>query len=318
MNAGRVVIIGAGIAGLAAATDLRARGFRVRLLDKGRNLGGRLATRSLGGALLDHGAPCFAAAAGVFDDALRRWAEAGLVRPWGGSEPTPEGPAQRWRGVPSMAGFAAGLAAGTDVLQPVRVLSVSRDGAGWRIHLEEGADEVGDALILTAPVPQSLAILDEGGVEVAPILREELAAVAYDRCLAVLAVLEVDTGWPRAGLIEPGSGPLARLIDNRLKGVSSVPAVTLHATPEYSLRHWDRDRSAVAAELLAAADPRLEASVREFRVHGWRYARPRRTSAKRCAVVSSEPLLVVAGDGFGRGDAAGAFASGLAAAALIR
>ena len=43
----RVVVIGAGIAGLVAARELSANDVTVQLVDKGRSVGGRLATRRI-------------------------------------------------------------------------------------------------------------------------------------------------------------------------------------------------------------------------------------------------------------------------------
>ena len=51
----RVVVIGAGLAGLIAAQQLRNSGHDVVVLDKGKSPGGRLATRRIGDATLDHG-----------------------------------------------------------------------------------------------------------------------------------------------------------------------------------------------------------------------------------------------------------------------
>ena len=45
------VVIGAGIAGLSAAAELAAAGSRVLVLDKSRGMGGRMATRRLGGSV---------------------------------------------------------------------------------------------------------------------------------------------------------------------------------------------------------------------------------------------------------------------------
>ena len=47
----RVVVIGAGISGLVAGRELAAAGAEVALVDKGRSVGGRLATRRIGEAL---------------------------------------------------------------------------------------------------------------------------------------------------------------------------------------------------------------------------------------------------------------------------
>mgnify|MGYP003336186047 FL=1 len=51
-----VLIIGAGMAGLTAAVELKRAGRRVLVLDKARGVGGRLASRRIDGATFDHGA----------------------------------------------------------------------------------------------------------------------------------------------------------------------------------------------------------------------------------------------------------------------
>ena len=53
------LIIGAGLSGLSAAQTLVRSGRSVLVVDKGRGVGGRLATRRIGDATLDHGAQFF-------------------------------------------------------------------------------------------------------------------------------------------------------------------------------------------------------------------------------------------------------------------
>jgi phytoene dehydrogenase-like protein len=55
----RVVIVGAGLAGLACATDLAAAGADVRVLEAGDAVGGRMRTDRQGGFLLDRGFQVF-------------------------------------------------------------------------------------------------------------------------------------------------------------------------------------------------------------------------------------------------------------------
>ena len=71
MKATDVLIIGAGISGLLCATELRKADKSVRILDKGRGLGGRMATRRMAGGRLDHGAQYFT----VRDSRLQAYAD---------------------------------------------------------------------------------------------------------------------------------------------------------------------------------------------------------------------------------------------------
>ena len=69
-------------------------------------------------------------------------------------------------------------------------------------------------------------------------------------------------------------GPISWLADNQQKGISKVPAVTIHGAAVFSEQHWDSDRKESGSLLLEAAQPWLGAGVSEFEVHAWRYAKP--------------------------------------------
>jgi predicted NAD/FAD-dependent oxidoreductase len=55
----KIVVVGAGISGCVSAFRLAEAGHDVTLLEKGRGLGGRMSTRRMGGARIDHGAQFF-------------------------------------------------------------------------------------------------------------------------------------------------------------------------------------------------------------------------------------------------------------------
>ena len=69
----RVAIIGAGLAGLIAGRELFRGGADVIVFDKGRSPGGRLATRRIGGATLDHGAQFFTVRSPAFAAQVADW-----------------------------------------------------------------------------------------------------------------------------------------------------------------------------------------------------------------------------------------------------
>ncbi len=313
-----VLVVGAGLAGLVAARELQQAGLCVRVIDKGRGVGGRMATRRIGDAVFDHGAPCLDLHRALLPDAW--WAERlGSARAewWPSAAESAVGGLCRWRGSPSMSAVAKHLAGGLEVLLETALVSLRLEGSRWIARTFDGTGFGADAVVLTPPVPQALALLDAGAVELWPGLRSRLTAIEYDRCLAVLAVLEGPSRMPSPGALVPGSGPLAWVSDDQAKGVSPVPAVTLHATAAFSLENWDRDRKETGLRLIEAASDWIGSGVREFQVHGWRYSRPRIPDASPCAIACVSPTLVLAGDAFGSGGIEGAAVSGLAAARAI-
>ncbi len=309
-----VLIVGAGIAGLAAAADLQAAGRTVLVVDKGRGVGGRLASRRIGAATFDHGAQFMTAKNPRFAAAVAHWHQIGIVAEWhrGG------GAHIRWRGNPSMTAIAKHLAGDLPVRLQSRVVSLRREATGWLAELDSGETCQASATVLTPPIPQSLALLDAGKVEVPPESRAHLADVEYDRCLAVMAVLDAPSQIPPPGGMVPLEGPIAWIADNQRKGISPVSAVTLHATPAFSLEHWDVDRALSGQLLLQASAPWLGGKVTDFQVHGWRYSKPIHVLPATTLMLSRTPPLFLAGDACGGPRVEGAALSGWAAAEALR
>jgi len=312
-----VLVIGAGMAGLMAARELQRAGRRVLVLDKGRGVGGRLASRRIGGATFDHGAQFITTRDPRFAAVLEQGRQNGSVEEWcRGFAGGVDGHA-RWRGKPAMSGVARHLAPGLDLHLEMPVVALRRAEDRWRAETTTGRIFTAAAVVLTPPVPQSLAMLDAGGNVLAPEMRTRLTAIEYERCLAVMAVLDGPSRIPPPGGLAPADGPIAWIADNQLKGISAEPAVTIHATHMFSLDHWDRDRQESGRALLAAAAPWLSAGVRTFQVHGWRYSRPMRVDEEPCVLVSQSPPLVLAGDAFVGPRVEGAALSGWAAAEAV-
>lgn len=305
------------MAGLAAASALRDAGRRVTVLEKGRSPGGRLATRRIGSAVFDHGAQFMTARDPRLIALIERWREAGAAVEWcRGFSGTTEGHS-RWRGQPGMTALAKQLAAGLDVRLETQVSVIKRGESTWRISTQAGPTFTADGLILTAPVPQALTLLDAGNILLPVATRSRLAAIRYERCLAVMATLDAPSIIPAPGVLTFTEGPVAWIADNQKKGTSPEPAITLHASPEFSLENWERDKAEVGRKLLDAVAVHLGAAVKEFQVHGWRYSRPISEETGGTFLLSSEPPLLLAGDAFAGPKIEGAMLSGWAAARAL-
>ena len=315
------MVVGAGAAGLTAAGRL-CDTHEVVVVDKGRGVGGRLATRRIGQASFDHGAQFITAHTAEFAQVVGVWEAAGVARPWFRGRVGPNGIIDtdahiRYRGVNSMKAVARHLANGLDVRLGVRVTALVAGEKGWMVCTNSGETIAAEAVILTAPVPQALDLLSAGAVVLAPHDREALEAIRYDSCLAVLAPLQGASGMTEPGAIDPTSGPIDWIADNQIKGLSVIPGVTIHATPDFSASHWGEGDDAIVAELLRAAALGAAPIKGTVQVHRWRYARPTVIHPERCLLAAGIPALIFAGDAFGGAKVEGAVLAGQAAAEAI-
>ena len=311
----RAVIVGAGISGLIAARELLAHGVDVLVVDKGRSPGGRLATRRIGDATLDHGAQFFTVRTPAFQRTVDDWLERGLVTVWTNGFGSDDGH-PRYVATAGMNSLAKDLAVGVEVSCPTMAFAVRPgDRDPWRVVIDDGTVRDADHVVITAPLPQAFALLVDAGVE----LDEQLMRTDYDRTIALLATLDRPSSIEPPGGLQGPDDNVSFIVDNVAKGVSSAPAVTLHASAAWSETHWDDDVEALRTQLLELAQPWIgPARVIEAQVKKWRFATPRTVWPEPCWV-SADGGIVLAGDAFDGPRVEAAHNSGLAAAhALTR
>jgi predicted NAD/FAD-dependent oxidoreductase len=317
-----VLIIGAGLAGLSAANDLHRAGLKVLVVDKGRGLGGRLAGRRIGDATFDHGAQFMTARDSRFKASVAEWIEAGVAEEWYSSYPGHPNGHPRYRGVPTMTAVAKYLATDMNVLRTARVDSIrqgsAQDNQLWSAALDSGETVNAKALLITSPVPQTIDLLASGNIPVPADKQARLDRIDYEACIAVMAVLDRPTTIPAPGATAFDQGPIGWISDNLQKGVSKIPAVTIHGSGAFSADHYEDDKMQTGQILIDAASPYLgDAKVTEYQVHGWRYSKPSVVDPEACMLLSestSLPPLALAGDAFAGPRFEGAVLSGWAAA----
>ena len=217
-----------------------------------------------------------------------------------------------------MTAIAKHLAKDVELQPGKRVKLLRRETGGWSADPETGETVFAAAALLTPPAPQSLALLDAGGFELQKENKKRLVNIKYERCIAVMAVLDGPSRIPKPGWLKLTDGPIAWMADNQLKGVSAQPAVTIHAAAAFSLKQWELDLTATGKKLLRAAEPWLGSKVTEFQVHGWRYSKPLQTEKDPCLVLNQSPPLLIAGDAFAGPLVEGAAHSGWAAADSLK
>lgn len=315
-----VAIVGAGMAGAAAARGLSRAGHRVAVFDKGRGPGGRMATRRLpSGARVDHGAAYVTARDPGFAAALRELGEAGAVADWGEAG---------WSvGVPAMTQPVRALTEGIDVATGVTVGRLSRDEAGWRLRDATGAPLGGlfDAVLVTAPAPQARTLIAGAGVD-GQALWPALVRVRYAPCWALIVAHSGEPAFSESHRRDRDrAAPIAWIARDATKPGRAAAEETLvvHASAQWSRRHLERDAGEVAALLLAELRTLLGGTapaaerVTDLAAHRWRFAKVEEAAGEPC-LWSPDLRLGVAGDGCLGGRVEAAYLSGTALAARVQ
>ncbi len=316
-------VVGAGLAGLRIAEALDRVDADYVVLDKGRSPGGRVATRRISEARVDHGVPWLTRTSGLSDEMIDRLREKGLVeRLFVGGQV-----GDVWSCPDGINAIAKYLAANLKVRFSNRVEWVeppkgSGSGATLRVADAEGAVAAIEAhhTILTAPVPQA--------IEIAPFLAGQLGGTRpeeiYEKSVLGLARLRHSSDLPEPALFENPADGIESVIVESVKFLDRPPSVTIRCDPESSDRLFDEDDE-YAWQWMAdrvAELPFLSVEPEERQVKRWRYSKPVRP-VKAPFVTLAFPggpgtaTISACGDGFDTGAETGVEAALGSAQALL-
>jgi len=258
-------VIGAGMAGLAAALRLSSAGRSVTVFDKSRGLGGRMATRRAGVFRFDHGAQYFTARGPRFLALVETLTADGLVARWG----------EDHVGVPGMSAPARVLAPQATIVTDCTVSSLTCGPHGWSVLTSEGlaatdGNGVFAGVVVAVPAPQAVPLLASAGCN-----WDGAAHATYAPCWALMLGFPARTALSKDRL-RPEDTTIAWIARDSSKPGrdASGDALVVHATPAWSREHLEETPERAGAALHArfreltgeTANPSFVAA------HRWRYA----------------------------------------------
>jgi len=291
-----VLIVGSGIAGLAAARQLLLSGFSLVVLDKGRNTGGRMASRHVANALIDHGAQHFSVRDPWFQEWVDSAIQAGAAKEW----PTAAFNAStRYIGSQGMRNLMQFWAEGLPIEQNEQVVNLKYEADLWQVETQSGKNYTCKALLLTQPLPQALQLLQHAQLVDQFSFPADFHTLTYTHCLALLCRTQQAPNWDSVLYPYGVQEPFSVMVDNLAKGISKEPAISVHFNAECSLEHYE-DSEEQALAFLSGAVKHLLPPVIEMILTRWRYSQTEIPLHMDCwlSPETSLPLLAFAGDSF--------------------
>ena len=271
-----VLVVGAGVSGLACARTLGDHGYRVTVLEKGRGVGGRLSSRREGEWRFDHGAPSMQFGDGRSALFVQSWEYDGYLISIGDAH----------TGRDAMSTWPKHLAADVTVKTGVQVQRVTRVGARWQLTDQQGAVHSADALVLAVPAPQAATLLQDEAVSVAAPLR----AVQMAPCWSTMIVFDAPPPVRITSQLQRGEIPfaderMARCVRQaELPGRPTAEAWVVQSSAAWSREHLERTANDICAEVAPLVREQLAVagSVLHASSHRWRYARTERGLNASC------------------------------------
>ncbi|MCY7332557.1 MAG: FAD-dependent oxidoreductase [Pseudanabaena sp. CAN_BIN31] len=326
-----VIVIGAGMAGLTCAQQLKQAGLDVTIVEKSAGVGGRMATRRLQGTWVDHGAQLISAKSDNFGRFVRKLQEKGLVQEWtrnvyklsasGLVPPDADARHPRYCCPLGMTAIAKYLASEIPIINNARIVGVNHNETKWQLVSDRQEILETKAIISTIPAPQFLPLFEEV-LTSAPSFLQALQSVKFSPSVTVMAGYNADNSIPDAWqAIQCVDDPILNWISydssKHLKKASQ-PVFVYQSSAEFAKQSMEEPDLEIAGKPLLNQVGRLLAkwlaSPEWWQVHRWRYALAEECLGVSCLSTSIPLPLICAGDWCAGKNIEAAYHSGLAAA----
>jgi hypothetical protein len=332
MGSPPVIVVGAGVAGLACACELARRGIGTVVLERSRGVGGRCATRRVpDGQPVDHGLPFLHAQSHEFAVALNTLDPSGKLTGWPLEVRGQRLACQRSAFVPGnkrlarrdgVNAFPRHLAQGLEVRRQTEVTGLREHGTGIAVETAAGDTLAAPLVVLALPVPRAVALagpLVAGWPDAAPVLAR-LAAIEMIPTLAVIAGYRGVAARVPFEMWYPLETTMLHMVshDSTKRERPAWDVLVLHGRPRFSreaigspAQDWSRDLLWEAGELLGgwASEPEWS------QAHAWEHARLRERDRVGDPVAFESPRgarLALIGEAFATAPGVeGAYLSGI-------
>lgn len=304
------LVVGAGISGIACATAMAEAGVIPLVVDRGRAVGGRMASRTLhdtgtafDGRVVDIGASYFTVSTPEFRKVVDDWISRDLARPWtdsfhvagsSGIEAVRTGP-MRYAANGGLRSLIADSASRLpDVRSSVDIASVSCDDTSLIVDNERRT-----AVALCMPNAQAYRLIDP--LLMTTELEAALTGITYEPVIAVTAVFDEQCWDDFDGMFVNDDPVITWIANDGSRRGDDAPVLVAHVNPVLAVRHLDEPAS-VLPLVLATLRRVLSLTAQPVWVdaHRWTFAKPMAAHSEPFHIEETRHLAL-AGDAWADG-----------------
>ncbi|MEM1393506.1 MAG: FAD-dependent oxidoreductase [Cyanobacteria bacterium P01_H01_bin.150] len=330
-----ITVIGAGISGLVCAQQLTQVGYSVKVIDKSRGVGGRVATRRLFDTKADHGACYIKPKDELSQRLVQMLSQKGDVEVWTDILHTQDNssvvahsplplPYTAPEGMNVIAKF---LAQGLEINRGQRVKKISLNSQHqWHLTSETNQEFTASSVVVAIPAPQAVMLLESLSENFLDNkFLKKLQSVEYNPAITVMAgYANSSQQLPEWKAIAFKDNPVLGWIglDSSKRKNPVQPHFVIHSSADFAEKYFEsEDLQLVGKNILENAATNVNLpwlnNPEWVQVHRWRYAFPKTPLQQPCLPAEISSPLVCCGDWCGGNLIEAAMLSGIAAAEYI-
>ena len=299
--------------GITLAKNLYPKVFKILILDKGKKIGGRMASKSIyldkRKFTYDYGAQFFTVRSEEFQNEVSKWEKKNFVKVWCNGFNKIDGH-KRYISIKGMQNLFVRLSNNLNILQNQRVTVIKYANNLWEVKTNKDIFK-SELLIITTPLPQCLDLLKTNLSLFDNDTIDEIKNIDYKKCITLIMVLNLKSNFNYPGAYQRIDCDWDFICDNNLKGISPNVCVTAHASNILSKKIWDFSESRIKDYLLEKIKIRFNLYPEYSLVHKWLYAQSQKNlDGYFRSSNSTKNHLFIAGEIFGGSKIEGAFLSG--------
>ena len=283
----KIVVIGSGVAGLAAAKQFNSQNFDITVLDKGKYPGGRISTRKNKEFIFNHGAQFFTAKSIEFNKICQLGVNDKVLINWNTFSKK-----KKYIGNPDMREFSFWFSKNLKIYQETLVERIEYN-ENFSIFTNNKKFNA-DGLIITAPSSQTAVLIKNLDSQIYKLIEN----VTYFPCWCVMLSIknmnlkhfEIDENSIFSWIISE---------NNKIKNSLNYNCITIHTSEKFSLDHIEKNKEFVLDKIIREFTKIYKVKNNDItykNIHRWRYAKVKNYFPLEHSKISKIMPLGIAGD----------------------